>query len=50
MGGNALGWTTGSIITHSEPVAIQIAKMGFDVYLPNNSGVQYSQKHILYDI
>jgi len=40
MGGNALGWTTN--IFKSEPMAFQIAKMGFDVYLPNNSGVQYS--------
>ena len=40
MGGNALGWTTN--IFKSMPMAFQIAKMGFDVYLPNNSGVQYS--------
>ena len=37
MGGNALGWTTAMF--GKVPMAIQIAKMGFDVYLPNNSGV-----------
>lgn len=37
MGGNGLEWTTNWF--HSEPMAIQIAKLGFDVYLPNNSGV-----------
>ena len=41
MGGNALGWTT-SLNPDKVPMAIQIAKMGFDVYMPNNSGVQYS--------
>ena len=49
MGGNALGWTT-ALFPDVVPMAIQIAKMGFDVYMPNNSGVQYSQKHILYSI
>ena len=48
MGGSAINWTTVSY--GDEPLAFQIAKMGFDVYLPNNSGTKYSQEHILYTI
>ena len=48
MGGYALGWTE-EWFDHV-PMAFQIAKMGFDVYLTNNSGAQYSQEHILYSV
>ena len=47
MGGSAFVWT--DTLTYGfkgdvdyEPMAFQIAKMGFDVYLTNNSGCKYS--------
>ena len=46
MGGSAEVWTMNPISVRKkknyEPMAFQIAKMGFDVYLANNSGCKYS--------
>ena len=54
MGGSAEVWTMSPISLrskkHYEPMAFQIAKMGFDVYLANNSGTKYSQVHDLYTV
>lgn len=45
MGGSAEVWTMDPMSArpnkHHEPMAFQIAKMGFDVYLANNSGTKY---------
>ena len=45
MGGSAEVWTANPIDPRKknyEPMAFQLAKMGFDVYLANNSGCKYS--------
>ena len=52
MGGTAINWTmtlngkqgTGKHV----PAAFHLAEMGFDVWLTNNSGAEYSQEHDVY--
>lgn len=51
MGGSGANWLIGirDMITPAQratkPMAVQLVELGFDVYLTNNSGVQYSQVH-----
>ena len=47
MGGNGTEWL-GSLNPHKTPMAFQFARMGFDVYIANNSAVQYSMENDQY--
>ena len=44
MGGSGIGWLSrlAPFEKENQPMAIQLAEMGFDIYLTNNSGVLYS--------
>ena len=46
MGTSGVEWL--SAINGNEPMAFQFARMGFDVYITNNSGVQYSYENDQY--
>ena len=48
MGGSALAWT--SAMFDGNAMAYQLGAMGFDVWLANNSGAQYSQEHDKYTV
>ena len=43
MGANGTEYT--DAINNKVPMAFQFARMGFDVYITNNSGVQYSMEN-----
>ena len=42
MGGSGMSWNSEGIISHDEPFAYKLARMGFDVYFANNRGTRYS--------
>ena len=43
MGGSGANWLLRwAFDKENQPMAIQLAEMGFDIYLTNNSGVLYS--------
>ena len=46
MGTSGVEWIAS--YQEKEPLAFQLARMGFDVYITNNSGVQYSQENDQY--
>ncbi len=51
MGGSANGWIVNYIPgagMKEKPMSFQLADLGYDVYMTNNSGVQYSQEHDVY--
>ena len=47
MGGNGTEYLS-TINPHETPMAFQFARMGFDVYIANNSAVQYSMENDQY--
>lgn len=48
MGSNGTEWATDHALGGKTPMAFQFARMGFDVYITNNSGVQYSMENDMY--